>query len=165
MQTALEASELCPELDVDGEHRRLSVIVADGSPGYLDIVSALLEFHDIVDLVGRAANWEEVVQLTLSLRPDLVLIDIRMPGVILALAATVMVETEVRIIGMSSTDWIPAHALDFALGVHALVHKERLREEFLTALRALNYPAASGTWLRLEFQETSQTGPLPMLFS
>ncbi len=35
---------------------RVRAVVVDGSPTYLQAVCALLDFHEIVDLVGRAAK-------------------------------------------------------------------------------------------------------------
>jgi len=68
MRTAIDISwrRLC--MAPECENPRLSVIVADGSPRYLDTVCKVLEFHEVVDLVGRAANFEETIQLVVTLR-------------------------------------------------------------------------------------------------
>ena len=79
MMTAIHGSEHCWSLSPEYENRRLRLIVADGTPGYLDTVRNVLEFHDIVDLLGRAANFEETIHLTVNLRPDLILLDMEMP--------------------------------------------------------------------------------------
>jgi len=42
--------------------------------------AALLDAEDDIEVVGQAATGEEALRLTRSLRPDVLLMDIRMPG-------------------------------------------------------------------------------------
>jgi CheY-like chemotaxis protein len=143
MRTAIKATEIC-RLLAEPEDRRLRVIVADGSPRYLDTVCDVLEFHEIVDLVGRAANVEETIQLAVNLQPDLVLMNIEMPSVDVAIAV-IMAATDTRIIGLSSAGSIPLQSPSLILAVSALIDKAHLREELLPVLYTLyRYPAASG---------------------
>ncbi|MBX3065747.1 MAG: response regulator transcription factor [Anaerolineae bacterium] len=43
-------------------------------------IRALLQQHSTMQVVGEASNGEEAVQKALSIRPDVVVMDIRMPG-------------------------------------------------------------------------------------
>ena len=125
--------------------QRLSAVVADGSARYLDTVCAVEEFHEIVDLVGRATNFEETIELALDFRPDLVLMDIAMASAHLAVAAILLATAETKIIGVSAADSIPLETPSLILSFSALLHQSRLREEFLPALNALyRYPATLG---------------------
>lgn len=56
-----------------------SIVVADDDPDILNIVSMTLESmgHE----VHRASNGREAMQLVRATRPDLVLMDLMMPGV------------------------------------------------------------------------------------
>ena len=101
MRTAIHRSEHCGSLSPEYENRRLRLIVADGTPGYLDTVRNVLEFHDIVDLLGRAANFEETIHLTVNLRPDLILLDMEMPSAMVAIAAISTTAADVEIVGCS----------------------------------------------------------------
>ena len=56
------------------------VLVADDQALVRAGFVALLAAQDDVDVVGEAADGEQAVELALRLRPDVVLMDIRMPG-------------------------------------------------------------------------------------
>jgi DNA-binding LytR/AlgR family response regulator len=143
MKTAIDTSERRGCMATDYESPRLSVIVADGSPRYLDTVRKVLEFHDMVDLVGRAANFEETIQLVVTLRPDLVLMDIEMPSAMLAIAAIITTVADANIVGMF-TGCIPLDAAGLVPAVNAFIDKARLRNEFLPLLQAMHrYRGAS----------------------
>jgi DNA-binding NarL/FixJ family response regulator len=136
------ASQTGRNLSFAPEVQRLSVVVADGSARYLDTVEAVEEFYEIVDLVGRATNFEETIELALSLRPDLVLMDIEMASAKVAIRAILMSKPETKIVGVSADDSIPLETPNLILSFNALLHQSRLREEFLPALQVLySYPA------------------------
>ena len=56
------------------------VLVADDQALVRAGFVALLNAQEDVDVVGEAADGEQAVELALRLRPDVVLMDIRMPG-------------------------------------------------------------------------------------
>lgn len=56
------------------------MLVADDYPLFRDGVRALLDSVEGVELVGEAATGEEAVVLTAELHPNVVLMDIKMPG-------------------------------------------------------------------------------------
>lgn len=55
------------------------VVVADDHPVVRAGLSALLSSLDGIDVVGVAANGREAVDLTLSHRPDVLVVDLQMP--------------------------------------------------------------------------------------
>ncbi|WP_328995731.1 response regulator transcription factor [Kribbella sp. NBC_01245] len=57
------------------------VVVADDQQIVREGLVALLGMIDGVDVVGAAVNGEEAVKLVAERRPDVVLMDLRMPGV------------------------------------------------------------------------------------
>jgi DNA-binding NarL/FixJ family response regulator len=145
MRIAELAGQSGQNLSLEPEARRLSVVVADGSSKYLDTIYAVEEFHEIVDLVGRATNFEETIELALSLRPDLVLMDIEMPAADLAVRAILLSRPGTKIVGVSAGDSIPLETPTLILSFSALLHQSRLRQEFVPALDALySYPATFG---------------------
>ena len=57
-----------------------SVLVVDDQPLVRQAVADILSAHDDMDVVGWAADGQEAVAAALELRPDVVVMDIRMPG-------------------------------------------------------------------------------------
>ncbi len=58
----------------------ISVIVADDHPVFRQGLRALMEGVPDIELTGEAADGEEAVRSALEGRPDVVLMDLRMPG-------------------------------------------------------------------------------------
>ncbi|MGA8273645.1 MAG: hypothetical protein WB919_18935 [Candidatus Sulfotelmatobacter sp.] len=132
MRAVIEQVEPCESFSGNAEAHRLRVVVADGSPQYMDTVLALLEFHEIIDLIGRAANFEEVIELAVNHQPDMVLIDLEMPLASMAIPAiTLATRARVKIVGMANTEFIASRALDVIVSVQAIVHKAHPQQELL----------------------------------
>jgi DNA-binding NarL/FixJ family response regulator len=58
---------------------RAQVLIADDNPLFAEAVAALLETDARIEVVGCATNGAEAVDFAQKLRPDLVLMDVRMP--------------------------------------------------------------------------------------
>jgi DNA-binding NarL/FixJ family response regulator len=69
---------------------RARVLVVDDHAPFLELLSDLLRATDHLEAVGTARSGEQAVELARTLRPDLVLIDFRMPGMDGAEAAKLM---------------------------------------------------------------------------
>lgn len=59
---------------------RVRVLIADDHPVYLSGLRGLLETLSSVEVIGEACTGPEVLSMTERLQPDLVLMDVRMPG-------------------------------------------------------------------------------------
>ncbi|HET6293128.1 MAG TPA: response regulator transcription factor [Kribbella sp.] len=60
--------------------RTTSVVVADDQRVVRDGLALMLDVLDGIDVVGVAADGAEAVQLVSDLQPDVLLVDLRMPG-------------------------------------------------------------------------------------
>lgn len=58
----------------------LRILIADDHPLFRDGLRALLAAAQDMELVGEATSGEEAVALAAELQPDLVLMDVQMPG-------------------------------------------------------------------------------------
>jgi DNA-binding NarL/FixJ family response regulator len=56
------------------------VLIADDHPLFRDGMHGLLDSVEETEVVGEAANGEEAVALARELRPDVILMDLNMPG-------------------------------------------------------------------------------------
>jgi DNA-binding NarL/FixJ family response regulator len=60
--------------------RRVRVLIAEDEPLFAETIEALLEDDSRVEVVGTATNGQGAVDLASALVPDLILMDISMPG-------------------------------------------------------------------------------------
>jgi two-component system NarL family response regulator len=58
----------------------ITVLIVDDHPLFRDGVAALLGKQDDIAVVGEASNGSEAVSLAQELKPDVILMDLQMPG-------------------------------------------------------------------------------------
>src|SRR5437588_11616746 len=58
----------------------IRVVIADDLPLFRDGVRAVLACSPDMELVGEASTGEQAVRLAMTLRPDIVLMDVKLPG-------------------------------------------------------------------------------------
>ena len=122
--------------------RRIRVLVADDQAIVRDGLVTLLGLLDDLEIVGEAADGEQAIRLALETRPDVVLMDLRMP-VLDGAAATARIleqlpETAVVVLTTFADDASIAGAL--RAGARGYLTKDAGRAELAAAVRA----AASG---------------------
>jgi DNA-binding NarL/FixJ family response regulator len=60
---------------------KISILIADDEPAFRSGLRALLKSANELALIGDAATGSEVIRLAADLQPDIILMDINMPGV------------------------------------------------------------------------------------
>jgi DNA-binding NarL/FixJ family response regulator len=63
----------------DEGHRRIRVLIADEATLFAKSLEAVLAYDERVEVVSRASDGREAVELTARLAPDVVLMDLNMP--------------------------------------------------------------------------------------
>lgn len=59
---------------------KVTVLIADDHPVVRQGLQVLLSLQDDIEVVGEAADGDEAVELTAALTPDVILLDLRLPG-------------------------------------------------------------------------------------
>lgn len=143
----------------------IRAIVADDEPVAREGLLRLLGEHDDVEVVGEAADGDEALELLRRLGPDLVFLDIRMPGLDGLNVADALGELEAppAFVFVTAHDEhaVRAFELDAIDYVLKPFDRERLRDALRRVKRRLHLAAAADlqrdtrTLLRLLGDETS----------
>lgn len=118
--------------------RKLRVVVVDDHAVLRDGLAAILNAADDVEVVGQGGDADEAIRLTRELHPDIILLDIDMPGGGLQAARTIVKgypETRVVILTASEEDDHLIEALKS--GTRAYVLKGVAARELLRILRSV----------------------------
>ena len=117
---------------------RIRVLVADDHPVFRYGMRALLSSDPDTELVGEATDGEEAVARALELRPDVILMDLNMPGLGGIEAMRSILEnnpdTGILMLTMSEEDESVVAAVQ--AGARGYVLKDAEGEETLRAIRA-----------------------------
>jgi two-component system, NarL family, invasion response regulator UvrY len=114
----------------------IRVLVVDDQPLFLAVARDLLAMTPGFEEIGQARSGEQGVALAASLRPDLVLMDVRMPGIGGLEAARLITAAGSAAVVLVSSDpeAVPAAAAA-ECGALAVLAKERLRPKMLNTFR------------------------------
>ncbi|MGW6644570.1 response regulator [Streptomyces iakyrus] len=147
--------------------RRLRVVVADDNPVVRAGLTALLSGRPDIEVVAEAADGRQAYEAAHQHRPDVVLLDVRMPGVdgISALPYLVQI-APVVMLTYSRESEIVQEALRRGAGGY-LVHGEFTADQLVAAVRDIKEgrahftPTAAGALLAQLRQDRPPASPLP----
>jgi DNA-binding NarL/FixJ family response regulator len=137
----------------------IRVVVADDQTAVREGLAMLVGLIVDIEVVGTAANGNEAVQLACDLRPDVVLMDLRMPGVDGAAATLQIHEALPDVHVLVLTTYADDDSLFPALeaGARGYLTKDASAEEIERAIRAV---AEGRTHLDPEIQQRLVTAAL-----
>ena len=118
----------------------ISVLLADDSEELRRAIRRLLEPHAEISLVGSATDFSEAVLFAALLRPDVVVMDLRMKdsqGLDVVGASPQIISTGSTIIAISFSVDDDARALARQIGAAKLLDKMSLYRELIPTLLAL----------------------------
>ena len=101
--------------------KKLRIIIADDEPLALEFLRSILSATNLVDIIAECANGREALEAAAELRPDLLFLDIQMPGmngfeVVKALQADMMpMVIFVTAFNQYAVDAFDLHAVDYIL--------------------------------------------------
>jgi DNA-binding NarL/FixJ family response regulator len=115
----------------------ISVLLVDDNPAFLRIATRFLQKHDDTVVIGTADGGQEALALAQDLQPDVVVIDLAMPGLsgldtIPRLRAKL---PEVGIIALTVLDTDSYLQAALEAGANDFVPKSSLDTDLLSAIR------------------------------
>ena len=133
----------------------LTVLIVDDHPVVRQGLRVLLEVQDGIEVAGEAADGEQALALAAALDPDVILLDLKLPGL-----DGVAVLTELRARGVGARVLVLTSANDPAqvsravrAGASGFLYKDVDPDALIRAIRAVNdgnlllAPGAAGTLL------------------
>ena len=118
---------------------KIRVLVVDDHPLFREGIRATLEAAHDLELVGEAENGETAVQLALNLQPEVILMDLQMPGMYGIEATREILRASPRIYVIVVTMFEDDDSVFAAMraGARGYVIKGADRAEVLRAIRAV----------------------------
>ncbi|MFE9769185.1 response regulator [Streptomyces sp. NPDC005808] len=127
-----------PTHDAPSHDAPISLLIVDDHPVVRDGLRGMFESAPGFTVLGEAANGVEALELAASLDPDVILMDLRMPGVggVEAIARLTRAGARAKVLVLttydSDSDTIPA----IEAGATGYLLKDAPRDELFTAVRA-----------------------------
>ena len=117
----------------------IRVIIADDHPLYRDGMRGLLDSESSTQVVGEASSGEEAIELAQSLQPDVILMDIKMPGINGIEATREILNTSPQVGILMVTMFEDDDSLFAAMraGARGYLLKDSKGEEVVHAIRAV----------------------------
>ena len=130
---------------------RIKVLVVDDHAIMRDGIRALIDIYDDIEIVGEASEGKEAIEKARELAPDVVVMDLAMPGMD-GLEATRRISKRnpaVKVLVLTQYDNKEYILSSIKAGAAGYVPKRALGSELISAIRAVNqgesflYPSAA----------------------
>ncbi|ADP83236.1 response regulator [Pseudofrankia inefficax] len=150
----------------DADAPRIRLLVVDDHPVVRDGLIGMFAREPDVEVVGEAAEGAQAVQLAARLRPDVILMDLRMPGMdgVTAIRELARGGAGARVLVLTTYD-TDSHVLPaIEAGATGYLLKDAARDDLLRAVRAaargeaVLAPSVAATLMNRV--RTPETGPL-----
>ena len=118
----------------------ITILTADDHPLIRDGLAAVLRAESGLQVVAEAANGEEAIEAYARLRPDVVLMDLRMPVMdgLTATRAILADDPNARIIVLTTYDGDEDIHRALAAGARGYLLKDMMRTDLLGVIRAVH---------------------------
>ena len=152
--------------------QKIKVMIVDDHAILRDGIRALLGLHDDVEIIGEASEGKEAVEKALELEPDVVVMDIAIPGMD-GLEATRRIKkknSKVQILVLTQHDNKEYVLSSIKAGAAGYVPKRAMGSELVSAIRAVYrgesflYPSAAAALID-DYRQQAEVEPYDRLTS
>lgn len=150
---------------------KIRILVVDDHAVLRDGIRALLALHDDIEVVGEASEGKEAVAKVQELMPDVVIMDIAMPGMD-GLEATRRIRKKhpkIKVLVLTQHDNKEYILSVIKAGASGYVPKRALGSELVSAIRSVKegdsflYPSAASALIEDYLQQTRGEDPYDQL--
>ena len=142
---------------------KLRVVIVDDHTLFREGLRTILEMEDDLEVVADAESAEDVVELVWQTRPDVLLLDIRMPqgSGLDAVPAVLRISPRTQVLVLTACDEKEEHVRAFKLGAKGVILKDSARH---TLMQAIHTVCAGQVWVDPRMtnalvEELSHPGP------
>jgi two-component system response regulator DegU len=142
--------------------RKRRLVLVDDHTLFRDGLRTILQMEDDLEVIADVESAEDIVELVWQLKPDLLLLDIRMPtgNGLEAVPAVVRISPDTRVLVLTACDEQEEHVRALMLGAKGVVLKDSARHTLIEAIRTV---CRGGFWIdprmrRTVADEVAQSG-------
>ncbi len=119
--------------------RKRRIVIVDDHTLFREGLRTILSTEDDIEVVADAESAEDVVELVWQMRPDVLLLDIRMPqgSGLDAIPAVLKISPNTHVLVLTASDDREDHVRAFRLGAKGVILKDSARQTLMQAIRTV----------------------------
>src|SRR5262245_56079239 len=119
--------------------RRLRIVIVDDHTLFREGLRTILAMEDDIEVVADVESAEDIVELMWQARPDVLLLDIRMPqgNGLDAVPAVLRISSGTQVLVLTASDEKEEHVRAFKLGSKGVILKDSARQTLMQAIRTV----------------------------
>lgn len=114
-------------------------MIVDDNQAYIDAIKTMLELRNDLEVIAEANDGKEFLEMLKKQSPDLVLMDINMPGIdgLMATKLGLVENWSMKVLGITMSDNPELHLTMLQLGFSGGILKNNFTSDFDKALNAI----------------------------
>jgi DNA-binding NarL/FixJ family response regulator len=118
---------------------KIKIILADDHRIFRDGIKSLLSDNDFINIIGEASSGNELLDMLKTQKPDVVIVDITMPGLsgieVSKQISSLYPEIKIMILSMHTDEDFVINSIK--AGAHGYLPKDTSKEELLEAIKII----------------------------